>query len=453
MIKLDGNRYFLRFWLVVSLAFTLFTPPMISAQVLVQDSKGSSSILYHGCTIGLNLSEAAFEFDYNNFSNRYVRDFRGHLVWGFQLSAQNKDGVANLLDTGKWTPEAKGVITLGYSLSNLNAKSYAELSRSIDLLNREITGLDNGMDGKTKAMLDGYLKSIKDKKDSDKLIAELKSIVGEKDFRDLAASIQNLASKFPEFGRGLLSFADEISINIGQDLQSKNEKLMKLKGLEIEQRNYRATHRYIMAVFYANIGLSANSFKYYNENSTGDFKSRFEDKNFIGPLINIGANLQWGGRYIFGISGGLKRINNLESLSKKEFTLQSVEILGSQVLIDEKKITAFAGTYGTLNQYNLSADILRFHKLGIQQVIVSHLYLRHNITANTNLVPTQTNAGLGVYYFKNNGAFLGGLYVEAPDIANNIEKHKAEPKLKPLYNRIKFGIIAKITFGSLSSIN
>jgi hypothetical protein len=419
----------------------------LDAQVLVQDSKGSSTVLYHGCTVGFDLSEAALGFSYNNNTNRRTEDH--HFIWGVQFSAKNKDGTANLLATGKFSPETKETVTFGYTFSNVSSSEYEKLSLAIGSLYRDIEGLDRELQQTAKTSFEGYLVTIRNIKDSDKLEAELRDVLTQKDFRDLSASVASLIIKYQDFKNGLLILSEELSVRFGPALHTKQEKVTALAHLENEQTNYRSTHRYVRAALFINLGLSTNSFKYYDGTSTADLESRFHDTYHKGALANLGMNLQWGGRYIFGLSGGINRINNLDSLTKKDFALQTIEIVGSRELIEEKKITAYAGTYGTLIQYTLNADIVRFHKFGLREVLVSHLYVRHKISGNHNLVPTQTDVGLGAYFFKNSGTFLGGLYLEAPDIANNIEKQKPVPEPRPFYNRLKFGIIAKFSFGSI----
>lgn len=92
--------------------FSIFS--VANAQVLFQDAKGNSSIIYPGGTIGINIIESEISFSYSNFG----KNDKNGIVYGFDIKGSNASGIANLFDAGKLVPKANLNGFIGLTISN-----------------------------------------------------------------------------------------------------------------------------------------------------------------------------------------------------------------------------------------------------------------------------------------------------------------------------------------------
>ncbi len=122
------------------------------------------------------------------------------------------------------------------------------------------------------------------------------------------------------------------------------------------------------------------------------------------------------------------------------------------MLLDEKKITGYSGKYGAVEVNNFNADIV--FRLKLDDEDRSHLlinpYMRATLfSRDTSLMVNKTNLGAGFYFMQ--GKFLGGFYVELPDVNNNAEKMKPtdEQNLRQPLQRLSFGIVTKINLKTI----
>lgn len=420
----------------------------LHAQVLTQDAKGNSTVLYNGGTIGFNIQESALGFCYNNFSNERIEDSSKHIVFGINLSAKNIDGISNLLEDGKLTPEAKGNLFLGYSFTIGNSIKEKMINNSLNILSKELYNMSTNFQFNLKHKIKKLAKELID---NEELVGKINFLIKSKSYNNLEEEFNSLIEDNIDYKNAICSIRDTAISNVNFYIARKNESSNLKETLKNELTNFRNRYWIKRFTIYANIGLSARSFKYLVNIDTNNFSNSFENKYFNGANLNIGANLQWGGRYIFGLKFGFQKIDNFYLLTKSDFALKSFYSNIHQELTSNKTITAFSGLYETLYEYNIDADIIRFIPLGESNVLLINPYIRHCISNNSKIIPNITNIGISTFLFKNNGSFLGGLYVEAPDVFNNIEKSKTQPILKPIYSRLSFGIIGKLVISSIIS--
>ena len=91
-------------------------------------------------------------------------------------------------------------------------------------------------------------------------------------------------------------------------------------------------------------------------------------------------------------------------------------------------------------------------KLSDTSRILASLYLRSSLfSRDTAYLKNYTNIGTGLYFINKKGKFLGGLYVELPDINNNVEKAKPQDEIniRPPFKKLTFGIVIKFNISSI----
>ena len=125
-------------------------------------------------------------------------------------------------------------------------------------------------------------------------------------------------------------------------------------------------------------------------------------------------------------------------------------------MIKEKKITAYSGKYGEVVVNRLNFDIIAAFKLDKEadNHILVNPYIRGNFfSRDTSLQLNTFNIGTGFYLFKKTGKFMGGLYIELPDVNNEIEKKKPleDQNIRADFKRLTFGLVGRISINSLLS--
>lgn len=418
----------------------------VQSQVLTQDSKGNSSVLYNGSNIGFDITEAAINFSFNKFQNEVINNKNKHLVWGFNFQAKNADGYANLFNEGILSPAAKGNITIGGTLIT-GDEYYKDSTLKRSLLDIELKELQDNFISNIKKTIDGSQSS--DNQDTIKILKrEIYKIIESMAMVQWSDAIKKLnKSLSKENGNFIESIAKSINDSVNNYIKISKVKVDERLKVDHNIRNLRGYYTSRLAIFFTG-GFTSSAFKIQNEIDTTNLNNSFKNQGFLGYDFKIGLNWHYTGRWLFAGTIGYKQNNTFDLLTKTEYTLTTTINSGNQQLAKQKKITAYSGDYSTFNQTKFEIDILRFIKMD-DNVLVMDLYFRSAISDDTAIYPNLTDLGLSAYFFKNNGVFIGGLYIEAPDINNNLEKTKENPNIKPIQNKLNFGIVGKINIGSV----
>lgn len=91
-------------------------------------------------------------------------------------------------------------------------------------------------------------------------------------------------------------------------------------------------------------------------------------------------------------------------------------------------------------------------KLADTSRLITNLYFRGNLASrDTAYLKNISSFGVGFYFLGKKSKFLGGLYVELPDIKNNIEKAKPESErnIRKPFKKLTFGITTRFSLGSI----
>jgi hypothetical protein len=200
-------------------------------------------------------------------------------------------------------------------------------------------------------------------------------------------------------------------------------------------------------------GINAIGFKRFTGIDSTDLSKSITDVGERGGQFGLGINYQWRNIWL-GFTFSRSESNNFTLLKKKEYTLQNTVTIAPNTLIEETKITAYSGEYGKVDLSNVNVDIVARIRLDkeYKNYLLWNPYLRASVaSSNTLLLPNKTNVGMGAYFLPNNSKFLGGIYLELPDLNNNVEKMKeaAEQNLRPPFKRLSFGIVTKFSLSTI----
>lgn len=430
------------------------------AQFLTQSAEGKSSIPLplNGMGIGIDIGKTEVAFGLNNYAK--VLDDKSKFLLGLNLSAKSSDGLGNLFSGGDIVPQSNFLGFVGFSMSN-NNKILANYKKDPFYIKYQANI-------KTKQKLFDELKT-KTTKAVNTAAAFLKKdvCIDNRIVPDLTKKINSVKEI-----ADLNSYINNYKIE-GEECDSMVPFKAKLKELySIARKEYATAYNLIKASDAASVpdfekfikkqipiritgflqgGINARSFTRFISLSTPDLSKSFQDTLFRGGLFGVGVNLQVK-NYWLGVTYSFIGGDNFASLKSKEYTLRTTDTSGNQVLTREKKITAYSGKYAKVNSNELNIDLVGDFKLSDTSRLLASLYLRSSLRSkDTAYLKNYTNIGAGLYFINKKGKFLGGLYVELPDINNNFEKAKAanEVNIRAPYKKLTFGIVTKFNISSI----
>lgn len=424
------------------------------SQGLTQSADGKSTIPIKGSAVGLDISKTEASFGYNNLDQSIkTKKVRG--LYGVELKAKNEEGFGNLFSNGDLVPSGSLTGFAGITFSNaFNSTEVAEEAKRRQL-NTALTNYRHDFRIKLQIDFTTHINSICIKFISDPIhrvqtITNLTNILAQLSdlnreiFYDKIKSLTDVDPDIEAAYLNLISYAKEEKeefLRVGQDMQGDLENLHNLYTKSSYQR----------FTIFGFGGITAINFKHFIGIDSANLSKSFDNIDDRGGNFGLGINYQWRNLW-FGLTYSYVSTNNFSVLKKKDYTLRTTSTVNSQALIEETKITGYSGKYGTLELNNLNFDLvirLRLDK-SFKSTLLINPYIRASIfSRDTNLLPGTTNVGSGFYFLK--GKFLGGLYVELPDIDNNLEKAKPtdEQNLRPASKRLTFGIVTKISLASL----
>lgn len=194
-------------------------------------------------------------------------------------------------------------------------------------------------------------------------------------------------------------------------------------------------------------GVTGSAFKYSLAPQATELDKRFVDTTFTGWNLELGWNLQHHNYNFVGLSYRLQGANNVDELSKQEFTFTQVDTtIEGGSLMTSSKVTALAGNYDTFFRHSVNFDFIR--AFPFQQgdknsdvFLLLHAYLRHHVYQNSATLKNNTVLGLGVNTFSSKKQKISvGLFAQANDLFG---VHKKDTNLG---KRIRVGVVARIAF-------
>lgn len=426
----------------------------VNAQGVTQSADGKGTVLLSGAAISVDAGKTDLAFTINNLNNIAVKK-NNFAVFGVDVHAKNKEGIGNLFSKGNKVAEGKLNLFLGYNFSNAILESSTVVKNENDY-NSFKADLINNIKAEVINVANRYSKLIKDKTKKDNEVNALSKFFDDgfkKGYfaKAIAASIKtdDTDSEVKDFRTkakiDLVNFTEEIDKTISFDAFRHNL---------VEAYKEQAKSSFYNVVFFGFGGIDASSFKRVTKIDSADLSNSFKSEDYQGGNFGGGVNVEYRNMRL-GLTYAYVKTNNLSLLTATDYTLkQATTDLTGQTLTSEDKITAYTGNYGTVEVNELNADLIYNFKLDKQantHLLVNPYFRGTLFSRDTSLLINKINLGIGGYIFKKDGGFLGGLYVELPDVANNREKAKPLEKqnLLPPFKRLTFGIVAKFNLTSL----
>jgi hypothetical protein len=438
----------------------------LSAQFLTQSAEGKGTIPLplDGLGVSADIGKSEIVFGLNNYS-KVFSSLKAKTFYGINLAGKNSEGLANLFSAGEIVPEGSLLGFLGRSWNN---------NKKIDSLyqkNPDLSALKVYFDQMDTIQLKYYPDSIY------RAFAKHLEIISDDSIRsavreELTRRLNLVQStKWPETIEKYKpiiekrfpccdvidfvdAFADEAkeSIKYYTEQYSLLQKNIKIKREEINNA-FNKKHHVMRFTAFVMGGIRARSFKRFIGLSTPDFSKSFQDTLYRGGNIGLGLNFQFREIWL-GISYGYNNTDNFSELSSKEYTLKTVDTAGSRSMVQEKKVTAYPGKYAGVEINELNIDLMfsiRLDKTDTARLLINP-YLRANLfSRDTAYLKNVTNIGVGAFFLGKKRKFMGGLYVELPDVSNNREKAKPaeEQNIRPPFKRLSFGIITRFNISSV----
>ena len=435
-------------------------------QWLTQSAEGKGSFLFKGANVALDLAKTDFSFTINNLNSPYkVSNVKDNflLFYGGGVNAKNEEGLGNLFSAGEFVPSANANGYLGVRFSNSYDSLYRhqEVVLSGELQKLAQTQMAEFINKLNEAIDFEVDASSLDKTTEADLIHKLK--------HDWKKSLQNSAPKtFSNYLKSYLSKNQGLSkvatiANIIDALQNEIISVVKNNNIEVDNltdqliinRDEFIKKSFWRLSIFTFGGINASSFKRVEDINTTSLSKSFIKEEYRGGNWGFGINYQIR-QWKFGATYSYKKTNNFNLLDKTDYKLTTTTAAGNQTLTQEKAISAYSGNYGEVEINELNVDALFTVGLGesSESYAMLNAYLRGNFfSRNKILLPSSFSIGLGSYFFTKKSKFLGGLYVELPDVKDSFEKSKpvADQNIRPALKRLTFGIVAKFSLNSLIS--
>lgn len=368
------------------------------AQSLTESKEGVNSVLINGSAITFKITDPSLRFDFqkNKPSNR-----NDGFIYGVSAEGRNQSGIANIFSEGDLVPSARITGVGGFYFSN---NVVFELQTQKEDLTKEI---DN--------------------------IQQLKRAAEEE-----KEKITRTGGDITEINKRMASLDD--------DRLTKGKKLK-----ELSETKYTAQNFWKWSVFLLG-GSDAKSFKRFLGYDPNNLQASFKNENFRGGFYGLGINYQTG-KWIFGGTIGEVSADNQSLLAEQTFKYEKTTAVGTEVIKESKEIKAYAGAYDKVSYTSLNFDIVA--NVALDQVkdpkdprsyIWINPYLRSKLSSSkVDLLPNTTNVGLGLYLFNTKSRLMAGIFVELPDVNNNIEKSKvvSDRNIRPALQKLSFGIVTR----------
>lgn len=372
-----------------------------AGQGLTDNKSNTNAILLNGSAITINVTEPTIQADVQKAGLFRGSRNNGYIA-GLSLSGKNESGVAGLFESGELVPAARLTALAGVTFTN-NAGKSRELERE-QLRLRETSARERLY--QLALVKDQLRKGKQDTTAVHRLIVELT----ETELKPVLVLEAAAAESYGKVG-------------------------------------FYKTTAYLFG------GMSAKSFTRFTGYDRVNLLNGFTTESFKGGFAGIGINQQYR-NLLFGATFAYRAEDNQSLLSLRSFSYQQTTTLNNQSLTETATIKAWSGNYATLHYLTVNLDMIIDVALGdpakpaqARNYIFINPYARI-ITASSRkeLLPNNSNVGVGLYLFNNRSVVLGGIYAELPDIGNNMGQIAAGPP--PGYRKLSVGLLTRFSLQS-----
>lgn len=488
-------------YLIINLVFIIiFISGNINGQVVYQDARGNSTLLFQGGTFGIDITEASLNLGYNNLKN--LPEDKNKIIWGFNVQVKNEKGLGNLIKNGQLQPNSKAEIYFGYRIFDTKLKNNKARDKIVMDLQKKENEEKNQIEHELREIIKDFLENnkkslqreialIKIENKNDSLIkilvnkiTELKNVeqdlmkisnYGFKDFNELYIfsldkvgkdleiknrydTILSLKSKYEEVSNKYSKEKVAIMGNQPKDtgLQDEDEKEVKEKTdqkkkcktiKELIDKNWiSATKNWS---YFVNGGLNAAKYDIYNFIDDKNLYNNIIEENFNGYYFNVGTNLEVNNCQ-FGLTFGWQQSNNAIYLDSKEFTIR--ETLSSQTQplqqSQQKTYNALEGNYFSDTEFTIKLDFLKRYLIKDKNKLAINPYYR--LYSGSDL-PDLNQLGIGAYLFNPKETVIMGVYIENYDLTKSIYYTYGGDNKPKFSNTLNIGIVTKFALSAIIS--
>lgn len=446
---------------LIPLAVALLCSTGLRAQYLTQSADGQGAVLLpiNGLGVSFDIGKSELAVGINNYKRALDssnRKFSNNYLVGLNLAVKNSDGLGNLFTTGEIIPGGNFLGFLGYSIHN-----YGKILEGFK--NSDLSKIARYEQEKIEAMKAPFIKKLKAHIEVALLEIEEDSVRNNVS-NDFATALQKAADT-RGMVRALLQYPrkDEIKLKdcmatlkklVNAELISYREELDRAsytRQLDTAFRNYACAHQVFRLTPFLFGGIQARNFSLFTGTNFSNFSNSFKDTLYRGGTFGFGFNLQYGGWWL-GATYSYLDGDNFVNLSSKQYTIRTADTSGNQSMIAEKSKTAYSGKYAKVETNQLNIDLLREFIFNDSSRLLANAYYRGSLCSrDTAFIKNYSNIGIGLYFMGKKAKFLGGLYIELPDINNNLEKAKPEAtrSIRPPLKKLTFGVVTKFSINSI----
>lgn len=433
----------------LSIAISFYSNAYAQVGINSSAEAGQSAILFSGTNIDLNITDASLGFGINNLQKQSGKD--NAFIIGGAVSGKNAEGLSGLFSSGYFVPESKAEGFIGYSFSNAQQQLDKQKKAEGELVNKQDEyekKFDSSYRILFKTVVQEEALTIEDENERDVFINKiLKGFDKADSSRDDFLRKGNMGAEDDQ-----MKIVNAIRKRIlpEWDIYMKHNERYTAKISRIYTQ-FDSLAKYWKGSIFLIGGINGSEFKRFAGLDSIKLANSFTDQSFRGGYIGLGVNGQWRNFFI-GATYSYRVTNNFDLLTKKSYTLGTSDTLGNQELLQEKAITAYAGTYieTVVNEY--AVDLAANFKLDDDYHLIVNPYMRGiAFSRNKQVLPDKMTLGTGFYFFDKTAKFVGGLYIELVDVNNNYEALKSleEQNLRRGINRLGFGITTKFALNTL----
>lgn len=441
---------------VIAFAFLTISGRSFS-QWLTQSAEGNGSFLFKGTNVTFDLAKTDFSFTLNNLSSPVKVSAKkdNHLLfYGGGVNAKAREGLANLFSGGELVPAGNVNGYLGFQFSNSYNKLYrdeeARLSAQLTKIkDQQLRDFVSKMSGKIDEEILSSMGT------DSTIIKKIKKEWKEKLSKSQPKSFFDYLKTYKPDNDSVASIISNLLVAVETMVKENARGLEHISTLLTENREENISSKLWRFSIFTFGGVDASSFKRVQEIDSSNFARSFIRENYRGGFWGAGLNFQIN-RWKFGATYAYRKTSNVGLLDNAEYKLTSVVTNNGQTLTKEIAINAFTGLYGEVEINEVNADIIYSLNLGNSSdtyALLNAYYRGQVFSRSKDLLPGANNVGIGSYFYTRKSKFLGGLYLELPDVQNYFKGNQpvATQGIKSAVRKLTFGIVGKYSLNALIS--
>lgn len=452
--------------------FLLITTALVYSHcILAQDVKtgeDESTVVLDNLNLGIDAGDASVTFKVNSLSldkKEKNGSYKGKkLFWGLTAEGKNNEGVASIFSSSQIVPASRVTGMLGFSwvddvyVDSLATVYETNVFEADDKYNKEFKLLTATLVVEIETIISDSVDALIGRENANLgALNKLKSLATD-DNRVGLSPVEKLLKEMVE-DTSLDNSTRLLSAQLLKSLFTRNPEykrfmeLDKLKKKAISDYDVKVGENYGRSTFFIHYSNSAVSYNTFLGWDSTNLANSFKSNTFRGISMGIGFNRDWKGKNFLGFKYTYEETNNLAALRTTDYVVRTNNVAANQTGTTEIKKTAYPNQFQNVFLHNIDLDVLQKFDFDDKYRVLVDYYVRINASTDNEKLPSFATVGVSSsFYNAKKGRFIGGVYVEVPDLNQDIERSKPrdQQELEPLYRRLSFGIYTKFSFTGLS---